>query len=216
MKKVSHSKANLALVGLMAMWSITLLVKWLIPSLFSAAQFVSDDTTKYGIIGGYYDDFFIQRHVIYYILNCIFETLSFLIFVVLLAALLFKPKMIKIVGIILIIQNVILLSIQVWDRFCINPLESKINIDIWWNLCIAFIITAILIYLSSKQKFFYMILAFVTLLRGANTLAFMFENNIDNIYVIFNCFDCLFPMILYWLLILEQYKHNKQQLTMIN
>lgn len=211
MKKVSHSKTNLALIGLMAIWSIILLVKWLIPGLFSSTQFVSDDITKYGITDGYYDDFFIQRDVIYYILNYIFEILSFLIFLVSLAAFLFKPKKIQIVGFILIIQNVILLSIQVWDRFCVNPVENKINIDIWWSLCITFIITVILIYLSSKQKFFYIILAFVTLLRGANTLIFMFENSIDNIYIIFNCFDCLFPLILYWVLIYDQYKQNKQQ-----
>lgn len=216
MRKVSHSRVNFILLILMSIWTTVILFSQAIPSLNSTIRFINN--VKYEIIGGYASDFFIQRNVNYAISYNIAYVLTFVCIAIISIISIFKPKMIKLLGVAIITQNTFLLSFKVWDKFLINKLDDTVLINIKMLLVIVSFVTIIFVLMSFKQKIFYLILGTITLLQCSNTISFLSEyiRSINNIYMILECF-CMIPvLILYWIILFLQIKTTNRQQVQAN
>lgn len=210
MKKTSHSRVNFILLILMSLWTTLILFAQAIPSLNSTIRFI--DNVKYEITGGYASDFFIQRNVNYAISYNAINVLTLVCTTIFSIISIFKPKMTKLLGITIIVQNTFSLALKGWDKFLINKLDNTILIDIKMFLVIVSFVTIIFVLFSFKQKIFYLILGTITLLQCLNTISFLSEyiRSINNIYMILECFCMILVLILYWIILFLQIKNNKQ------
>lgn len=210
MKKTSHSRVNFILLILMSIWTTLILFAQAIPSLNSTIRFI--DNVKYEITGGYASDFFIQRNVNYAISYNAINVLTLVCTTIFSIISIFKPKMTKLLGITIIVQNTFSLALKGWDKFLINKLDNTILIDIKMFLVIVSFVTIIFVLFSFKQKIFYLILGTITLLQCLNTISFLSEyiRSINNIYIILECFCMILVLILYWIILFLQIKNNKQ------
>lgn len=210
MKKTSHSRVNFILLILMSIWTTLILFAQAIPSLNSTIRFI--DNVKYEITGGYASDFFIQRNVNYAISCNAINVLTLICTTIFSIISIFKPKMTKLLGITIIVQNTFSLALKGWDKFLINKLDNTILIDIKMFLVIVSFLTIIFVLFSFKQKIFYLILGTITLLQCLNTISFLSEyiRSINNIYMILECFCMILVLILYWIILFLQIKNNKQ------
>ena len=216
MKKTSHSRVNFILLILMSIWTTLILFAQAIPSLNSTIRFI--DNVKYEITGGYASDFFIQRNVNYAISYNAINVLTLVCTTIFSIISIFKPKMTKLLGITIIVQNTFSLALKGWDKFLINKLDNTILIDIKMFLVIVSFVTIIFVLFSFKQKIFYLILGTITLLQCLNTISFLSEyiRSINNIYMILECFCMILVLILYWIILFLQIKNNKQQQAQAN
>lgn len=210
MKITSYNRTNLILLILMLAWVTLILFIRAIPSLNSTIRFINN--IKYEILGGYASDFFIQRNVNYAIYYNIINVLMLVYIVIISIVSIFKPKMIKILGIGIIVQNIFLLALTGWDKFLINKLAETILIEIKMYFIIISLMVIIFVLISFKQKIFYLILGTITLLQCLNTISIFMEyiGSTSNIHVILDCFYMIFILILYWALLFLQIKNNKQ------
>lgn len=211
MKKLSHNKVNLILLILITIWTAIILIMQAIPSLNSTFRFVNN--VKYEIVGGYASDFFIQRNVTYAIFYNMFYASTLAIISIFSVISIFKPQMFKLIGVAIIAQNTLLLSLRGWDIFLIDTLKDAILINIKTYLCIIIIITIIFTIISFRQKIFYLLLIAITLLQCFNTINFILEHirSINNIYVIFECLCGIITLILYWIILLSTNRNTSKQ-----
>ena len=212
MKKLSHSRANFILLILMTMWTTIILIAQAIPSLKFVMQFIN--SVRYEIIGGYVDELFIQKEIVWSMSYNILYTLTYSLIIIFLIITTFKPKIVKILGIIIIAQNIVLLSLLAWNKLLINELNNTILIDIKVYLGLTILTTIIFVIISNKPKMFYLILSVVTLLQCFNTIGLVIKhvNHIGSIYVIFQCFSEVLVLIPYWIVLLLTNKTNKHKL----
>lgn len=210
MKKISHNKVNFIMLIIMIIWGAIILFIHAIPGLNSALYLA--DSVRYEIIGGYVDEYFIQINIIGRISYNIFYTLTSALIIIFSIVTIFKPNMIKAVGITLIVQNITLLSFDIWHKFLINASNNTILIDIKIYLSLTTLVAIIIILISLKQIIFYFILGIITLLQCLSTINLIEEyiGGINNIYVIFECFCGILTLILYWLILLSMNKKNNK------
>lgn len=213
MKKLSHSRANLILLILMSMWTTLILFIQAIPSLKLILRVSNKmiEEISYGY-GSYADEMFIQTDIIYPIAYNAINVLTLVCTTIFSIISIFKPKMTKLLGITIIVQNTFSLALKGWDKFLINKLDNTILIDIKMFLLIVSFVTIIFVLFSLKQKIFYLILGTITLLQCLNTISFLSEyiRSINNIYIILECFCMILVLILYWIILFLQIKNNKQ------
>lgn len=213
MKKVSHSRVNFILLILMSIWTTLILFIQSIPNLKLILR-VSNrmiEEISYGY-GSYTDEIFEQTDIIYPITYNTLYTLTLVCIVIFSILSIFKPKMIKVLGVSIIIQNTFLLSLKWWDEFLIDKMNDIVLVDIKIFLGIIFLITVIFVLISFKQKIFYLVLGIITLLQCFNTISFLAEyiGSINNIHVILECFCMILVFILYWTILLSINKNNRQ------
>lgn len=204
MKNTPQNKRSLILLSLMIIWTGILLIVYAIPSLLSAIQILN--IVKYEIIAGYASEYFIQRDIISNLLYIIFDVLSLIITIAFSVMSIFKSKMIKAVGITLIAHSIMVLSLRLWYEFFTNGIDT-VKVDIKWYLCFAIVTTIALSCLSSKQKFFYLMLVVITILQCIKSVFFMsvyLELDIIGILnmIIVYC-GVTIILILYWLVLLS-------------
>ena len=213
MKKLSHSRANLILLILMSMWTTLILFIQAIPSLKLILRVSNKmiEEISYGY-GSYVDEIFIQTDIIYPIAYNALNVLMLVCTTIISIISIFKPKMIKLLGVAIITQNTFLLSFKMWDKFLINKLDDTVLIDIKMLLAIVSFVTIIFVLMSFKQKIFYLILGTITLLQCLNTISFLSEyiKSINNIYMILECFCMILALILYWIILFLQIKNRQQ------
>ena len=213
MKKLSHSRANLILLILMSMWTTLILFIQAIPSLKLILRVSNKmiEEISYGY-GSYADEMFIQTDIIYPIAYNALNVLTLVCTIIFSIISIFKPKMTKLLGITIIVQNTFSLALKGWDKFLINKLDDTVLIDIKMLLVIVSFVTIIFVLMSFKQKIFYLILGTITLLQCLNTISFLSEyiRSINNIYMILECFCMILVLILYWIILFLQIKNNKQ------
>lgn len=190
------------LLILISIWIAVNLIVQAIPDLKSMIRFINN--IEYEILGGYTSDFFIQRNVTYAFAYNVIYILTLIAILMFSTISIFNRKKIKLMGIAIIAQNVLLLALELWKRFLIDTLNDIALIHIKKYLIIIVIITVGFIVISFKQKIFYLLLAIMTLLRCLNTINFCLEyiGSINNIYVILMCFCETIVLILYWIILL--------------
>lgn len=214
MKKLSHNRANLILLILMSLWATLILFIQAIPSLKLILRVSNKmiEEISYGY-GSYADEIFIQTDIIYPIAYNALNVLTLVCITIFSIISIFKPKMTKLLGITIIVQNTFSLTLKGWDKFLINKLDDTILIDIKMFLIIVSFVTIIFVLISFKQKIFYLILGTITLLQCLNTISFLSEyiRNINNIYVILECFYMILVIIMYWIILFLQIKNNKRE-----
>lgn len=214
MKKTPQNKRSYILLSLMIIWTGILLITYDIPNLLSAIQF--SNSVKYEVFSGYASEYFIQRDIISRLSYFIFDVASLIITIAFLVMSIFKPKMIKAVGITIIAQNIIVLLLRLWYGFFTNGIDS-VKVDIKWYLCFAFVATIVLSCLSYKRKFFYLMLVVITILQGINSVYFMavYIKNILDIGIlnmIIGYCGLTIILVLYWLLLLFEMNIVKNEL----
>lgn len=200
MKKITYNKTSLIII-LMYLYTIILLFAWVIPNFFSAIRFLN--SIKYEIIGGYATDCFVQESVYYFSCNAL-NMIFFLVNIIFLTISIFKPKEVKTVGIIIIAQDSAFLLLQLWSEYFVNSIEDVVIINIKLWLIIVLTITGIVIWLSIKQKIFYLLLCVITILQLLNSITLVI-GYIPYLYVpqvIFLCFHDIVLPILYWIFII--------------
>lgn len=198
MKNVSYNIITKTILILIIIWSCILIFIYAIPSLNSSINFVC--STKYEIVGGYADKHYIQGYIIYPIL---FKSVYILLLIPIITfsiILIFnKNKNIKPITLTIIIQNLLTLTFHIWNEYLIGVLD----IALFLCLCIIFICPFVI--MLYRKNFLLLTLFFVTLIQIINILSI---NVIyDNVYEIFRYFGLIFIIILYWLLILCNYKN---------
>ena len=216
MGKILHNKVIICIVVL-TIWTGILIIMCAIPELISALRVAN--SVKYEIMAGYADEYFMQGDIIYGVSYSIFFVFFLILNFIFSIISLFKIKMIKIIGKTVITQNIIFLSLQVWKRFFTNGID-EVYIDIKWYLCFVIIFAIVLTFLSFEKHFFYLMMIIVFILQGIDLILFLtkYSNNLLDIgfsNIIFYGSNFV-TIILYWLLILAQHKHNKQQNTISN
>ena len=208
MKKLSHNRVNLILLILTVIWTTIILMAQAIPNLrliFRVTDSIIETMPcEYENI----DNFFKQIEIIYPIVYNLSYTLTFLLIIIFLIITLFQPQFVKLLGIVIISQNIILFSLFVWDKFLINESNNTILIGIKIYLVITILVTIGFVIISIKPKIFYLMLSIVTLLQCFNTISLVIEHisHIDNIYMIFQCFGEIFIIIPYWIVLLSTNK----------
>lgn len=219
MKKLSHSRANLILLILMSMWTTLILFIQAIPSLKLILRVSNKmiEEISYGY-GSYADEMFIQTDIIYPIVYNAINVLTLACTTIFSIISIFKPKMTKLLGITIIVQNTFSLALKGWDKFLINKLDNTILIDIKMFLVIVSFVTIIFVLFSFKQKILYLILGTITLLQCLNTISFLSEyiRSINNIYIILECFCMILVLILYWIILFLQIKTTNRQQAQAN
>lgn len=158
--KTSHIRESFIMLVLLAIWSLIILVVYSIPGLVYAINFAY--SFKYEIMAGYVDECFWQKEIIWSISFCIFHTLTFAFVIIFSIVAIFKSEIIKAVGGVIIAQNIVLLSLELWEEFLINELNNTILIDIKLYLLIAIFATIVFVIMSLKQKIFYLILSILS------------------------------------------------------
>lgn len=195
---------SISLLILIIMWSFVLIIGYTISGLAYSIRFANSDMTKALITGGYVDENFIQLEIMYPISIYILYTLALIVIIILLIISIFNPPIIKVVGSIIIAQNIIILSLRAWLRFFTNGIDTiSINIKLYLLLSIVLVILSII--LSLKKNFLYHQLIFITILQITKLIysapIVIRYINVNMIKCIFNFFDCIITIILYWLLI---------------
>ncbi len=199
--KVFHNRVNYILLSLLIISELVILIIYSIPNLNHTVNFVKSIEDL--IIAGYVSDIFWQNGVIYGLIYCIFHTLTYILIIIFSVITLFKHRMIKIVGNIIIIQNIMLLSLTLWHKFLINELNETVVIDIEMYIFITIFLTAFVMIVSLRKKKFYLTLSIITILQLINTINFAIEH-IASIYitsVMFVCFSEILILNLYWLVL---------------
>lgn len=201
MIKNTHSKANIILLCLSTIWTTIILFAYAIPSLKSAIIFL--ERIKFEIIGGYTSNFFIQIEVIWYIVSNIFFTLTYTLVTIFLIITILKPTIIKATGRMIIFQNIILILLDIWNKFLTNKQNETILIDITHYLVIVIIISIMILLLSIKPKIFVVVLSLTTLLQILNTMSSFTQMRLDNIYAIFEHLGEVLILCFYWIIFLS-------------
>lgn len=214
MKNILHNKMNFAILVLMIIWNVILLITWVIPSFKLEIDIVNIYIEE--IIAGYadyLDRYFVQTEVIYPITYNIFLIFSFMIVTIFLIMSILKPRMIKIVGFLIIVQSFILLSLEIWSNYLMDKITNTVIFDIGLWLFLIMVITGMCIWLSIKYKLFYCLLGIVTVLQLFNTInqVSIYRTAIYNIYIIFQCFNRIVLLILYWALTITLIKQNNKK-----
>lgn len=197
MKNVSYNIITKIILILIIIWSCILIFIYVVPSLNSSINFAYN--TRYEIIGGYADKHYIQECIIYPILFKSVYILLLIPIIMFSIISIFKNKNIKPIALTIIIQNLLILAFHIWNEYLIGVLD----IALFLCLCVIFICPFVAI--MHKKNFLLLTLFFITLIQIINILSI---NVIyDNIYEIFRYFGLMFIVILYWLLVLCNYKN---------
>lgn len=194
------NKGSMALLSLMIIISGILIFSQLIPSYSSVLNFA--ENVKYEIIGGYVDEYFVQREIVYPLSYCVFLLFTYGLIAVLAFVTIFKKNIEKVLGAIIVGQNIGVLLLVVWNVFG----EGKIDIKFYLYLLV--IITTITGVLSLINKFRYPMLVIASLIQCINTIYLLskYIDALNNIYVIMDCFSLISILILYWFVCLAQNK----------
>ena len=197
-RKVIHKKINCILLILLIMWTVTLLITE-----------ISDLTQSVHLVMQEFDDRlqFDIRNLSYGLVNI----LSFTMIAIFSMITIFKPRWIKIIGIIIIVQNIIILSINYWHEFFTDWI-NVIYVDIKWYLIITAIVVLIIGYLSNTiPKIFISVLGCVTITQ--TIISIYYVNHYINSFFeigVFNMFryycSLTIILILYCLLLFNQNK----------
>ena len=149
MKKLSHSRANLILLILISIWATLILFIQSIPSLKLILRVSNKmiEEISYGY-GSYADEIFIQTDIIYPIAYNALNVLPLICTTIFSIISIFKPKMTKLLGITIIVQNTFSLALKGWDKFLINKLDNTILIDIKMFLVLVSFVTIIFVLIS--------------------------------------------------------------------
>ena len=197
MGKMHHKKINCILLIFLLMWTVTSLVTG-ISGLTQSVHLVIQD------IDCMFDDClqFDIRNLSYALVDTLSLTLIFIFSIISI----FKPKEIKITGIIIIVQNIIILSLDSWHEFFADGINA-IYIDIKWYLVITATIVLIIGYLSTiRPKIFISVLGCVTITQTIISIYYV-NHYIDSFFDIgvFNMFryycHLTIILILYFLLL---------------
>ena len=212
MKRISHSKVNFILLIFITIWVSIILIAQAIPDLKLILR-VTNRMIKeisYGY-NPYADNIFKQTNIIYPIAYNILYTSTLVCIAVISILSIFKPQMIKALGMLIIAQNTFLLSLKWWNKFLTNKVNDTVLIDIKMFLGIISLAIIIFVLISFKQKIFYLLLMVMTLLQCFNIISFSLEyvRSISNIYVIFECFCEILILIPYWIVSLSMNKSDK-------
>lgn len=211
MKNISHSRVNFILLILIAMWTIIILFTQAIPNLKLIFRVTDSiiETMPYGYEN--MDDFFKQIEIIYPMTYNILYILTFTLILIFSTITIFQPKFIKILGVVILTQNIVLLALSVWDNFWANELNNIILIDIKVYLVLTIIVAIIFAIISTNPKVFCLIFGTVALLQCLKTISLVIEriNHLRNIHIIIQCFDKILILILYCIVLFFSYK-NKQ------
>lgn len=202
MRKVIHKKINCILLILLIMWTVTLLVTG-ISDLKQSVRLVMQDI-----------DCMFDNRLQFDIRNLSYglvDILSFTIIVIFSMITIFKPRWIKIIGNIIIVQNIIILSINSWREFSTDG-NNIIYVDIKWYLIITAIIVLIIGYLSTtRHKIFITALGCITITQ--TIISIYYVNHYINSFFeigVFNMFryycSLTIILILYCLLLFNQNK----------
>lgn len=201
--KTSHFRVSFIMLVLLVIWSFIILTIYSIPGFVHAIN--DANGFKYEIMARYVDECFWQKGIIGYISFYLFHTLTYAFIIIFLFATMFKPEIIKVVGRVIIVQNIILLSLELWEEFLINELKHTIVIDIKLYLFIVIFATIVLIIMSLKKKTFYLTLSIFTVWRCIHSFCLFAEYfaSIYNIQVILYCFNEMLLLILYWIVLIS-------------
>lgn len=145
--------------------------------------------------------FDIQKMVWY-----IVDTISLILIIAFSIISVFKSKIIKVIGITMIFQNIILLSLRAWYQFFTNG-NDIINMDIKLYLIITVIAAFIVVYLSiAKSKIFVSALGCIAIIQVIISIYYI-NNYIGSTLGILPMFhnycDQTFILILYWIVLIS-------------
>lgn len=196
------NKVSTVLLGLIIIFSGILICFQIIPSCTSVLNFA--ENVKYEILGGYVDDYFVQREIVYPLSYSIFLLVTYGLIAIFALMTIFKKNMVKTLGAIIVGQNIGVLLLEVWNAFG----EGKI--DITYCLCLLAIFTIIVVVLSLLNKLKYPMLVIASLIQCINTIYLLskYINVLNNIFVIMDCFSLISILILYWFVCLTQNKYS--------
>lgn len=203
-----YKKANFSVLILMVVYSCIQLVWYYIPYLLNVINFYNLDAIKYGIIGGYIEESFIQSNILHPFIYGVLGIIFSLCLIAELTICLLKKYVIMVLHITIIAQNTILLCMQAWSKYFVNIVEDIVIIDIKLWLVIVLIIAGIFIWLSTKQKMFYILFGIIIILQIINTFSLVSEY-IASIYVpqvVLQCFSGIVIPILYCIFLILNHK----------